>query len=288
MNSMILGLLAETPIHPGAGRSVGVIDLPVAREKATDYPVIVGSSVKGALLETARQRGMSDPDRARIFGQRENAGALLVSDVRLLLLPVRSLDLPFRWITCPHLIERCVRDLVRAGQAPDEPSQALSSDLKLAAGTCAGAGGDAIFLEERRFEVRGPAPGPLVELLRRFIRHPETAMRLERQLVVLADEDFAWFARYGLTITARNQLEPDTKRSNNLWYEETLPPDSVLFGMLAERDPGVLDQMRRLFRETPYLRVGGNETVGQGWLAVTTLPAAQGGAAPARAAEVMQ
>lgn len=274
MNSMILGLLAETPIHPGAGRSVGVIDLPVAREKATDYPVIVGSSVKGALLETARQRDM--PDRERIFGQRENAGALLVSDIRLLLLPVRSLDLPFRWITCPHLIERCVRDLVRAGQAPDEPSQKLWSELKLAAGTCASAGGDAIFLEERRFEVRKALPGPLVELLGCFIKHQETRKRLDRQLVVLADEDFAWFARYGLTITARNQLEVNTKSSKNLWYEETLPPDSVLFGMLAERDPGVLDQMRRQFEKNPYLRVGGNETVGQGWLAVTMLPAAQG------------
>ncbi len=276
MNSMILGLLAETPIHPGAGRSVGVIDLPVAREKATDYPVIVGSSVKGALLETARQREMPAPDRERIFGKQESAGALLVSDIRLLLLPVRSLDLPFRWITCPHLIERCVRDLVRAGQAPDEPSQRLWSDLKLAAGTCASDGGGAIFLEERRFDVRHALPGPLVELLRRFIRHPETAKRLDRQLVVLADEDFAWFARYGLTITARNQLDSDTKVSKNLWYEETLPPDSVLFGMLAERDTGVLDEMRRQFEKNPYLRVGGNETVGQGWLAVTMLPAAQG------------
>ena len=44
MASLIMGLLAETPIHPGAGRNLGVIDLPVAREAATDYPVLVGSS----------------------------------------------------------------------------------------------------------------------------------------------------------------------------------------------------------------------------------------------------
>jgi CRISPR-associated protein Cmr4 len=284
MNSMILGLLAETSIHPGAGRSVGVIDLPVAREAATDYPVIVGSSVKGAVLEAARQRGMDETKRDRIFGKRENAGALLVSDVRLLLLPVRSLDLPFRWVTCPHLIERCLRDLARAGQRPIE----ALPDLELAAGQCAGDGADAIFLEERRFERRADVPEPLIEVLRSLIPHSQTADRLARQLVVLADEDFVWFARYGLTVTARNQLDDDTKRSRNLWYEETLPPDSVLYGVLAERDEGVLDELRTLFRESPYLRVGGNETVGQGWLAVAMLPAEEAQVASGRAKEATE
>lgn len=284
MNSMILGLLAETSIHPGAGRSVGVIDLPVARETATDYPVIVGSSVKGALLEAARQRDMEKKQRDRIFGEQENAGALLVSDVRLLLLPVRSLDLPFRWVTCPHLIERCLRDLARAGQTPiKEPL-----GLKLAAGQCAGDGADAIFLEERRFERRADVPEPLIEVLRTLIAHSQTAERLARQLVVLADEDFVWFARYGLTVTARNRLWEETKRSRSLWYEETLPPDSVLYGVLAERDKGVLDELRTLFRESPYLRVGGNETVGQGWLAVAMLPAEVAQVASGRAKEATE
>ena len=30
---------------------MGVVDLPVAREAATDYPVLVGSSLKGALRD---------------------------------------------------------------------------------------------------------------------------------------------------------------------------------------------------------------------------------------------
>ena len=46
MNTAILGLLAETSIHAGTGRGMGVVDLPVAREAATDYPVIVGSRLK--------------------------------------------------------------------------------------------------------------------------------------------------------------------------------------------------------------------------------------------------
>ena len=116
MKTAMLGLLAETPIHPGTGRGMGVVDLPVAREAATDYPVLVGSSLKGALrdrMETARV----DNPGAR-FGRPEHAGDLLVSDARLLLLPVRSLTGSYRWATCPHLVERYRRDLARAGLQP--------------------------------------------------------------------------------------------------------------------------------------------------------------------------
>ena len=57
-------------------------------------------------------------DATALFGTQERAGELLVSDARLLLLPVRSLTRSYRWITCPHLLERYRRDLVRAGLDP--------------------------------------------------------------------------------------------------------------------------------------------------------------------------
>ena len=56
MKSIIIGMLAETAVHPGAGRSTGFVDLPVARESITEYPVIVGSSLKGALKDRAREK----------------------------------------------------------------------------------------------------------------------------------------------------------------------------------------------------------------------------------------
>jgi len=35
MKNIVLGLLAETSLHPGSGQTADVIDLPVAREAAT-------------------------------------------------------------------------------------------------------------------------------------------------------------------------------------------------------------------------------------------------------------
>jgi CRISPR-associated protein Cmr4 len=272
MKTLLYGLLAETSIHPGAGQSSGFVDLPVAREAATDYPVIVGSSLKGALLSAARDRGWSDDERDRVFGKHDNAGGLLVSDGRLLLLPVRSLTSHFMWITSPHLIERFQRD-GRRMQPPvkDVPIgglEILDGDEANHPGYLGCDVGD-LFLEERQFARAGGLPDGLTTSLKPLIRHSETADRLDKQLVVLSDVSFAWFARYGLAINARNVLDEKTKASKNLWYEETLPPDSLFYLLLAERSDGALEKTKALFTNKPYLQTGGNETVGHGWFAMS-------------------
>ncbi|MGO9113614.1 MAG: type III-B CRISPR module RAMP protein Cmr4 [Thermoguttaceae bacterium] len=262
MNTMILGLFAETSIHPGAGQSAGFVDLPVAREAATDYPVIVGSSFKGALRDAAEHSGKGDVERT--FGKSDAAGDLLVSDARLLLLPVRSLTSQFKWVTCPHLIERLQRDRARL-EPPANPPIGVSCPQSKYLGTGAGV----LYLEERQFDFHGglPSEPDLVGLLGGLMRHDSARNRLPEQLVVVSDKDFAWFARYGLAVTARNQLN-ENKTSNNLWYEETLPAESLFYTLLAERRDGAIEHVRSIFNVRPYLQVGGNETIGQGWFAV--------------------
>lgn len=270
MNQMLLGLLAETFVHAGAGQTGGAIDLPVAREAATGYPFIAGSGMKGALRAAVR---LDEDGQTRVFGTEDRAGALLVSDARLLLLPLRSLSSSYRWATCPHLLERFARDLRRTGTgiAPaDTPTvdryryldAATQQDTKL-------------FLEERSFAAPSPSSGDGPNLdgwitsISGLIHDTAARGRLRRQLTVLNDCDFAWFARHGLPVQARNQLS-ERKTSENLWYEETLPPDTLMYTTLAEHDSdsGGLAAMRTAFEHRPYLQVGGNETVGQGWFAV--------------------
>lgn len=282
MKAQLLGLLAEAPIHAGSGQSTGFVDLPVTREAATDHPVIAGSSFKGALRDLARSQrqgedqGDGEGELERVFGKPDRAGALIVSDARLLLLPVRSMTSAYRWVTCPYLVERLLRDRARAGApAVDIDHEALRAVTR---GCALAAGEEVLFLEERQLARTGPVPRGLCALIEGLVVHGPTGRRLPDQIVVLHDHDFAWFARYGLAITARNQLNEDTKTSENLWYEEALPPDTLLYVLLAERDAGALDRIRALFDGRPYLQVGGNETVGQGWLAVA-LPEA-GDAAP--------
>ena len=280
MNTQIVGLLAETSVHPGAGQSSGIIDLPVAREAATDYPFVPGSSVKGALLGLARQSGKLDAaERDRVFGKAESgndgggAGALLVSDARLLLLPVRSLSSAYKWVTCPHLLERFARDARRGGDAP------ATLRCEVAEGNYLGVCNGDLFLEERQFSCGGALPEKLVEAVGALIisneTHKKTRVRLATQVVVVHDNDFAWFARYGLAVQARNVLD-EKKTSKNLWYEETIPADTLFYTLLAERHSGTLAAVKRLFDNHPYFQVGGNETVGMGWFAVA-FPNEKGG-----------
>lgn len=287
MSALMLGLLAETPIHPGSGQDDGTIDLPVQREKTTGHPVIPGSSVKGGLRDHVRGRGLDKATVNDWFGEQDNAGAVMVGDARLLLLPVRSLTGAYRWLTCPYLIERLARDLRRAKLDAAGLDAAVVDALTPPTPTdappvlTAGKTGEALFLEERSFTITGAVPADLVTAIGRLMGDAGARGRLAGQIAVVGDDDFAWFARYALTVQARNVLDPDRKTSKNLWYEETLPPDTLFHVTLAPRVPAKADAVAGLgdlFRATPYLQLGANETVGQGWFLVQPLaaPTAEG------------
>ena len=269
MKKAMLSLLAETFIHPGAGQTSGAVDLPVSREAATEYPFIPGSSLKGAIRQAFAQTGGNAKE---IFGRQEAAGEVLIGDGRLLLLPVRSMNGVYKWTTCPHLLERLVRDLNRLGcnEVPEIP-HGLAKGQFLSAKTQPD---KKLFLEERTFLLASdewPSDG-WTKAMGRLIANETISRRLEHQLVVLADDDFNWFAQYGLAVHARNVLD-EHKQSENLWYEETLPPDTLMYALLAERSPNSdwLDDLQLFFEDNRWLQVGGNETVGQGWFKVTWL-----------------
>jgi len=84
----------------------------------------------------------------------------------------------------------------------------------------------------------------------------------------LHDDDFAWFARNGLGVQARNVLDSETKQSQNLWYEEIIPADTLFYAVLTERVAGATKYIKQLLEKTPYIQLGGNETVGMGWFAL--------------------
>lgn len=266
MKHAIIGLLAEAFIHPGAEQTGGVVDLPVAREKATNYPFIAGSGLKGALLDAVKQRGMKEEEHERIFGKADQAGNLLVSDARLLLLPVRSLTSSWRWATCPHLLERLARDFRRSINQPPDKTPCVASGSYLATN---GKNGGKLYLEERNFATADHDANleKWIETISRLINDANAQNLLKERLIVLHDDDFAWFAENGLAVQARNVLDKKTKESKNLWYEETLPPDTLMYALLAERmvDADSLKSIQNIFQDRPYLQVGGNETVGQGW-----------------------
>jgi CRISPR-associated protein Cmr4 len=45
----MLFIYVETPLHAGTGRGLGAVDLPIQRERTTNYPIVQASSIKGRL-----------------------------------------------------------------------------------------------------------------------------------------------------------------------------------------------------------------------------------------------
>ncbi len=272
MDKALMTFYAATSLHPGAGSATSAIDLPVQRESHTDFPTISGSGLKGALRQEAGVREM--PQIEAVFGpdtneQNKYAGALLVGDAKLLALPVRSLQSVFYWATCPLVLARLERDLEQFGikikyPTPDK-GQAFVPE-----------GNDTrrLVLEELDFEVRtsrelGELLGKLLPLISEHVG-AHFRSKLGRDFVVLNDEDFSHLARTGMQVSARVQLD-ENKTSNNLWYEETIPSETILWSLLLARptersngsDP--LDLLATTFDDGRPVQVGGNETTGQGW-----------------------
>ncbi|MCI5212359.1 MAG: type III-B CRISPR module RAMP protein Cmr4, partial [Candidatus Electrothrix sp. ATG2] len=142
METMCYYIHALTALHAGTGQGVGVVDLPIAREKSTGLPIVPGSGVKGVLREELNpsDAGKDDHQSSEEAAQQEKAealwetlfgpdtkkaegsgfaGALNIQDAQLLCLPVRSVYGVFAWVTCPFVLKRYQRDLA---QLPDVPS----------------------------------------------------------------------------------------------------------------------------------------------------------------------
>ena len=51
LKSQPIFIKAETPLHMGSGTSLGIVDMPIQREKHTSYPKIEASGLKGSMRE---------------------------------------------------------------------------------------------------------------------------------------------------------------------------------------------------------------------------------------------
>lgn len=256
----ILYLRALTALHPGAGAALGAVDLPVERERHTNWPVIPGSSIKGVLREACPAEL-----RKRLFGEGDEqgttAGALAFTDARLLAFPVRSLKGVFAWVTCPQALERWRRDAAIIGLSLEAPPVVAGEDEAVVAERSACLHDSQIILEEFCFNARRASLDffkPLAESDR-------------RRLALIADDAFSYFAQYATEVTARIRLEEATKtvKEGHLFYQEFLPAETLFYSLVLAadaRDGSGKKAAENLadFAPPQLIQIGGDETTGKG------------------------
>jgi CRISPR-associated protein Cmr4 len=261
----ILYLHALTPLHPGSGAALGAVDLPVQRERHTDWPVIPGSSIKGVLRETT-ENGL----RHRLFGAGDNdgtsAGALSFTDARVLAFPVRSLKGVFVWVTCPQALQRWRRDGALVGKEPPVPKLSIdeSSALSLQDSPCIHEG--KLILEEFVFNTKSAA----LDFFEAFDGEDR------KRLVVVDDTNFTHFAKYCTEVTARIRLKEDTKTAAEgaLFYQEFVPAETLFYSLVLsapsrrKEQPATAQQNLDAFQHPTTIQIGGDETTGKGLCAL--------------------
>jgi len=285
----LLFIHAQTSLHPGSGTALGTVDLPVQRERHTQWPVIPGSSLKGILRDACRppaSNAEAREDWLAAFGPEtaeadKHAGALSLTDARILAFPVRSLRGVFAWITCSAVLERLQRDLrlgqsdVNAFRLPTGPDK--DKALCRRQNSPLLVDGNKLVLEEFEFECTGDADGVATWVSKRAVADNTTENRLKDHLVVLHDDDFTHFVRHATEVVARIGLDYEHKtiKKGALFYEEFLPAETLFYSVVlasASRREGhnksASDILKYLRHLPKFLQIGGDETIGKGLCAV--------------------
>jgi CRISPR-associated protein Cmr4 len=271
----------ETPLHAGTGSGLGVIDLPIQRERATGYPMIQASGIKGKLRAEAEEKPDYRDKIDAVFGPNtsasDHAGALAVGDGRILLFPVRSLMGVFAWVTSKAVLARFARDgnvSVWKALGPEGEDQALT-----APGNDVSVNGQVIleefaFNESQNPEVKKIAEWIVAEALPKGDEYQYWRDKMPRSLVILPENAFRDFVQFSTEVITRTKLDKEKKTviHGALWTEEHLPSDTLLYTLLyasRSRKDGIEmngQDMLNFVKELNLTRIqlGGDETVGRG------------------------
>ena len=285
-------LHALSPLHAGTGHAADVIDRPTARRKATGSPFVPGSSIKGVLRDArGAADGAKDPKLEAVFGPpttnaSDHAGALVVGDARLLALPVRSFRGTFAWTTSPLLLALARRDLVAAPAVPSIQDRGA----KVVPGS--------VCLHQRRLYLEDldlPTDevseiAPWAALLAPLVSLDDDIFT--KRFAVVDDETMTFLWETSTQVDARVRIDASTRTvaSGALWLEESLPPETLLVGLLAgdqSRKPGVQMKPEQVLDHAlpgeQVLQFGGKATVGRGRCRIVPVTATKKGGTDARA-----
>lgn len=295
---------ALTPLHVGAGRGVGYIDLPILREKVTNLPLVPGSAIKGVLGDThdaemirqkmKRREALNAVEDAvlKAFGiagdEHSNSGSLVFTDAHLVCLPVRSIYGTFAWCTSPLILKRLHRDLKAAGlasklKAPNSLRSETSIHVPQDTASSLHDSNKRVFLEDLDLTAEPcPTASAWASELGTWLfgKDSDWSITFRERFAVVPDNVFNFLSETGTEVIARVRIDDEQKTvaKGALWYEESLPAESILAGLVwCDRvfgsknnglspitESALLDQFCPPDADNSILQIGGKATVGKG------------------------
>lgn len=290
MKQRIFHLQALSAVHVGTGQGEGAIDLPVMRTRATRLPIIPGSALKGVLRSDFLLAG--DVARSTIFGpdvsdaardDSAHAGAIAVGDAHLLVLPVRALVGFCAYVTSPYVLRRYFRDLGLSIKIPDLANgrAAVCPQSDLVRGVQ-----DKIFLEELDYLVADDVTRSSAKVIADHISgtlfdgadgSEDWKRDFVSRFAILPDDAFGFLCDTATEVRARVRIDGGTRtvKPGQLWFEENLPMETVLWGVMGisrARDSSKLSEdaiSEAIPAGRTLIQIGGKHTVGRGLCQLT-------------------
>lgn len=282
MKTQKMFLFTRTPLHVGAGNSVGVVDSPIMRERHTKTPIIPGSSLKGVLADLWNDdenrykvkdvwKRKNGSELLQLFGSDDDetasAGALLIGEARVLAFPLRSAKGGFAWITCPHALKKFARDTEKTiGDISD-----VDNETCLAGSAVVFEDKKAVVLEEYRLTKTGSIPTAVAEALKGIVSDP--LWEPEKRLVIVSDELFSYFVENACEVVTRIRVNDDTGTVDDgaLFNQEQVPSETLFYSVVAcTKGEDCLGKLKAKVEACGnVLQIGGDATIGLGFCSVT-------------------
>ncbi len=265
---------AISPIHAGSGASTSAVDLPIQRERHTNWPHIQASGVKGAMRDHYRKFAGKKQDQTinLIFGSdRDNdkdqkgfdkdyPGAVSFSDAKILCFPMRSNAAPFVWVTCPTVLQRFKNDLDFAGFDSFGGIPPLEGENAL---NLSGTFPEKLIIEDAIVKVIN------MDIAFEF---PKGFPKIDR-LVLISDEMFDYCVTCCTEIQTQIKIDSETGTAapGALRYQELMPSDTLMYSVVyfsrtAELNALQANTIQSHIEETikDFIQIGGDETLGRG------------------------
>lgn len=298
MKQNVLTLFTRTPLHVGAGSSVGAIDQPVIRERHTRFPVIPGSSLKGVLRDMVKE-DKGEKEASWLFGwdkyelvngeteeEKQQSdkkkvttlpGIFSIGEGKILAFPVRSAKGCFAWITCPTILSRLKRDM----KCQFEIMPVSNENSCMVTENSAVKFDNEVILEEYPLSIAGGTiNGELISFLTSICSDDIWVNEINSKLVIVPDGLFSYFAENACEVAQHVCIDDETgvNQTGSFFNQENVPSEALFYSIITE----LPKEIHRQFAENAFqilansldnnkhlIQVGADETSGLGWCTTT-------------------
>ncbi|MGN1326197.1 MAG: type III-B CRISPR module RAMP protein Cmr4 [Candidatus Spyradenecus sp.] len=269
MHKRTLTLFTRTPLHIGCGTSVGAVDQPILRERATGLPLIPGSALKGVLADLFLENNKRTEEGKRLLGEDDDKadakrGSLLVGEARLVAFPIRSAKKGFAWITSPLLLQRLFP--TESLGLPTVDDEAVCCDTTLCAPN-----NKAIF-EEYVLGWTRNFPKDVMAKLQALAKNPLWSKTCATRLALVSDTLLTYFTQNACEIANHNRIDDETGTvaDGALFSQENVPSEALFVATLQAQDEADLKTLCAKIGESGHLlQVGADASTGLGWCDIT-------------------